>query len=84
MPAGRPIKMTPDINDFVSIPVSHAEKVCKDNGLDQVVIIGRKVGDDGYECVTTYGKNKKHCSAAATIGEYLKYNVMDWEKDGSA
>lgn len=69
-----------DIEDSVKIPISHAERVCKDNHLDQVIIIGRKVGDSGYECLTTYGKNKEHCKAAALIGDFLKFNVMDWEK----
>lgn len=69
------------IEDVLSIPISHAEKVCKDNGLDQVIIIGRKTGDDGFECVTTYGRNREHCRAAGIIGDFLKFKVMDWDKD---
>lgn len=79
MPAGRPTK----IDKAPRIPISHAEKVCKDNGLDQVIIIGRKAGDGGFECVTTYGRNKEHCLAAGFIGDFLKFKVMDWDKDGS-
>lgn len=79
-PVGRPSKL----DDFLCIPVSHAEKVCKDNGLDQVIIIGRKAGEGGFECVTTYGRNKEHCLAAGLIGDFLKFKVMDWDKDGGS
>ncbi|QDP65989.1 MAG: hypothetical protein GOVbin631_50 [Prokaryotic dsDNA virus sp.] len=68
------------IEDDINIPVSHAERVCKDNRLDQVIIIGRKVGENGYECLTTYGKNKENCKAAAIIGDFLKYKVMGWDE----
>jgi len=60
------------------IPISAAEKVAKDHGYDQIIIIGRVVGDDGWESVTTYGKDKANCAAAAQIGDHLKYKVMHW------
>lgn len=60
------------------IPISAAEKIAKEFGYDQVVIIGRKVGDKGGEHCTTYGRNKDHCTVAARIGDYLKFKVMMW------
>jgi hypothetical protein len=66
------------------IPISAAERIAKDYGYDQVVIIARKVGDDpephGEHC-TTYGVNKAHCDAAAKIGDFLKFKVMGWVKE---
>lgn len=63
-----------------SIPVKAGEEIAKKYGYDQVVIIARKVGEDGIESVTTYGKNKEHCEVAARIGDYLKYEIMKWER----
>lgn len=66
------------------IPISAAERIAKDYGYDQVVIIARKVGDDpephGEHC-TTYGVNKAHCDAAARVGDFLKFKVMGWVKE---
>lgn len=59
------------------IPIAAAERIAKDYGYDQVVIIARKVGDDGIEHVTTYGVNKAHCDSAAKQGEALK-RFMGW------
>ncbi len=66
------------------IPISAAERIAKDYGYDQVVIIARKTGDDPMphgEHVTTYGVNREHCDAAAYIGDFLKYKVMGWVKE---
>lgn len=63
------------------IPIKAAERIAKKHDIDQVIIIGRKVGEDGYECVTTYGIDKDNCDAAALIGNHLKYNVMGWPRD---
>lgn len=66
------------------IPISAAKEIAKEYGWDQVIIIARKVGEDPNphgEHVTTYGINKEHCDAAATIGDFLKYNVMKWPKE---
>lgn len=60
------------------IPIKAAEEVAKRYGYDQIVIIGRKVGDDGGEHVTTYGIDKANCDAAARIGNFLKHKVMGW------
>lgn len=63
------------------IPISAAERIAKDYGYDQVIIIARKVGDapdpHGEHC-TTYGINKAHCEVAARAGDFLKYKVMGW------
>jgi hypothetical protein len=69
------------------IPISAAERIAKDYGYDQVVIIARKVGDDpepNGEHVTTYGVTKGHCDVAAHIGDFLKYKVMGWVKEDQA
>ena len=60
------------------IPISAAEKIAKQYGYDQIIIYARKVGEG--EHMTTYGVNKEHCSAAALIGNFLKYKVMGWSK----
>lgn len=61
------------------IPIAAAERVAKAYGYDQIIIIGRCC-DEGGEHVTTYGRNKQHCTAAAKIGNFLKYKVMGWGK----
>lgn len=69
------------------IPISAAKRIAQDYGYDQVIIYARKVGDDPEphgEHMTTYGVTKKHCSAAARIGDYLKHKIMGWVKDGSS
>lgn len=60
------------------IPISAAERIAKQHGYDQIIVIGRKVGEG--EHVTTYGVDKANCAAAAQAGDHLKYNVMGWEK----
>jgi hypothetical protein len=65
------------------IPIKAAERIAKDYGYDQVVVIARKVGEDpdpNGEHVTTYGVDKANCGAAAKIGDFIKYKVMMWEK----
>lgn len=82
--------MTPGVgvamaaNVMKPIPVSAAEKIAKAYGYDQVIVIARKVGDDPEphgEHVTTYGRDRKHCAAAAKIGDFLKFKVMGWTKE---
>lgn len=51
--------------------ISRARAIAKYYGLDQVLIIGRKIGDDGYRTMTTYGKDRKHCDHAAHLGDAL-------------
>ena len=62
------------------IPISAAKKIAEAYGYDQIIIVGRKVGEgegSGEHC-TTYGVNKEHCNAAAQCGNFLKYKVMGW------
>jgi hypothetical protein len=58
------------------IPISAAKEIAHKYGYDQVIIIGRAVGEG--EHVTTYGRDKAHCAAAAKIGDFLKHRVMGW------
>lgn len=60
------------------IPIKVAARIAEDHGYDQVVILARKVGDDGREHVTTYGIDAAHCEAAARIGTTLKHHLMGW------
>lgn len=62
------------------IPIKAARIIAEQFGYDQVIIIGRKVGEKGREHVTTYGVNNENCKAAADIGDFLKFKVMGWEK----
>ena len=63
------------------IPIVAAEFVASRYGYDQVIIIARKVGPDGGEHVTTYGRDPTHCNIAARIGEFLKFQIMGWLKE---
>ena len=65
-----------------SIPIGAAQGIAKKYDYDQVIIIARKTGDGGGEHVTTYGKNAEHCDIAARIGDFLKFKVMGWKKEG--
>ena len=60
------------------IPISMAKLVALDYGYDQVIIIGRKVGENGGEHCTTYGVDKANCDVASRIGDFLKFKVMGW------
>lgn len=60
----------------VEIPISAGERIAKEYGYDQVVIVGRRVG--GFEHVTTYGIDAANCKVAARIGDYFKYKLMGW------
>lgn len=62
-----------------TIPVSDAAHIGKTRDFDQVVIIARKVGEDGNEHVTTWGRDRQHCDVARRIGDFLKFMVMGWE-----
>ena len=62
------------------IPISKAKEVAKAYDYDQVIIYARKIGEDGMEHMTTYGKDKENCDAAAQIGDFLKYKIMGWNK----
>lgn len=54
--------------------------VAKNYGYDQIIILGRKVGESPRphgEHMTTYGINKEHCKAAEHIGTKLQL-MMGW------
>lgn len=66
------------------IPISAAKHIAKEYGYDQVIVYARKVGetpDPHGEHVTTYGVDRRHCTAAASIGDHLKYNVFGWVRE---
>mgnify|MGYP000238490654 CR=1 FL=1 len=60
------------------LPISAARDIAKAHGWDQVIIVARKVGDDGYEHVVTYGDDPEHCEAAARAGNAIKHHLMRW------
>jgi hypothetical protein len=63
------------------IPIRAAEKIARDYGYDQVIIMARRCHDSPEphgEHVTTYGRNKEHCDAAARTGEFLKHKIAGW------
>lgn len=62
------------------IPVSAGKKIAQEFDYDQVVVVARKVGLNGGEHVTTYGRNPEHCEIAARVGDFLKYEIMKWER----
>lgn len=65
------------------IPIEAAKKIAVEYGYHQVVIIGRRVGPDGIEHVTTYGVNRMNCSVAARIGTLIKYRIMGWKNEST-
>ena len=58
------------------IPVATAERICKAHQADQVIIYARTVGEGCGEHITTYGKDKAHCAAAARIGDALGRQIV--------
>jgi hypothetical protein len=60
------------------IPIGAAKRIADNHGYDQIVIIARKVGEG--EHVTTYGVDEENCKIAAKIGDFLKYEIMKWER----
>ena len=60
------------------IPISTARRIAEDYGYSQVIVIARRVGNDGGEHCTTYGVDKENCDVAARIGDFLKFKVMNW------
>lgn len=65
------------------IPISAAKRIADKYGYDQVVIVARKVGDQGCEHVTTYGVDSANCDVAARTGDFLKYKIMGWRKESN-
>ena len=66
------------------IPIVAARNIADQYGYDQVIVIARKVGENGGEHCTTYGVDRENCSVAARIGEFLKFKVMGWTRDEAA
>lgn len=60
------------------LPIKDARDIAKIHGWDQVIIVARKVGDNGFEHVVTYGKTAAHCEAAARAGNAIKHHLMKW------
>jgi hypothetical protein len=63
------------------IPISAAANIAKTYGYDQVIVLARKCGESPLphgEHITTYGVNKAHCGAAATISKKLQ-QIMGWK-----
>ncbi|MGB1390374.1 MAG: hypothetical protein ACPG61_15970 [Paracoccaceae bacterium] len=60
------------------LPIKEARDIAQRHGWDQVIVIARKVGDDGYEHVVTYGEGSAHCEAAARAGMAVKHHLMKW------
>ncbi|BCB18022.1 hypothetical protein OCUBac02_09160 [Bosea sp. ANAM02] len=58
------------------ISIATAERICKAHAADQVIIYARTVGEGCGEHVTTYGKDKVHCAAAARIGDAIGRQVV--------
>lgn len=69
------------------IPIAAGRWIAQKYGYDQVIIIGRRVGEKPEihgEHLTTYGRTREHCSAAAHIGDFLKHMVMGWTREEKA
>lgn len=60
------------------IPIKAGREIAEKYGYDQVIIVARKVGDDGGEHVTTYGVDVPNCAIAAKIGDFFKFKLMGW------
>lgn len=66
------------MEDQSKLPIKAARDIASAHGWDQVIVVARKVGDDGYEHVVTYGKDAAHCEAAARAGNAIKHHLMKW------
>lgn len=61
------------------IPIAAAKRISKDYEFPEVVIFAYDP-ESGMQHVTTYGKTKKQCIDAATIGNFLKL-TLGWPKE---
>jgi len=64
----------------VRIPVSTAERIAKDHNLRQVLVIGY---DGDLVHVTTYGKTKAECAAAAKAQDFWAGKIREFSFRGS-
>jgi hypothetical protein len=62
------------------IHIKEAQDLARIYGYDQVIIYARDC-ESGIEWMTTYGKTKDHCDAAAKIGNFLQTKIMGWTKE---
>jgi hypothetical protein len=60
--------------------VHAARSIGEGYAYDQVVIVARKVGEDGIEHCTTWGRDTENCEVAARIGDFLKHTIMGWAR----
>lgn len=75
--------MTPR-DELLPIPVSAAQEIAHRYGYDQVIVLGRRVGEEPAphgEHVTTYGRSPEHCAVAARTGTFLKFRIMGWPEE---
>ena len=63
------------------IPVHVARSIAEEYAYDQVIIFARKVGEDGMEHLTTYGRDEVHRGVAARVGDFLKQKIMGWAEE---
>jgi len=66
------------------IPVDAAKRIADEFGYDQVVIVARRVGENGGEHCTTYGRDSDNCAVAARIGDFFKFKLMGWAAPAQA
>lgn len=66
------------MSEQFKLPIKSARDIAETHGWDQVIVVARKVGDDGFEHVVTYGKDVAHCEAAARAGNAIKHHLMKW------
>lgn len=64
--------------DKPKLPIKDARDIAEARGWDQVIIVARRVGDNGYEHVVTYGRGTAQCRAAARAGNAIKHHLMKW------
>ena len=62
------------------IPIAAAKRIAKDYGYDQVIIVARKVGEEGGQWHTTYGRTKEHCRVASAIMRWLEKQMDRMDK----
>ena len=60
------------------ISLEDMEALLERYGFDQIIVLARKLGEDGYENLGTHGTDMEHSNAAAAIGEHLRKEVMGW------
>ncbi|MDE2098493.1 MAG: hypothetical protein KGL39_14665 [Patescibacteria group bacterium] len=63
------------------IPYGAVMHLAASHGFDQVVLIARKEGRDGGECVVSAGITHRDASIADEIARFLKREVMGWKSE---